>query len=203
MADLDRALKLQPGYLDALLARAELALQTGDRARMTADLEVADVAASKQADTRYDIAELYERADLWRPAIAQYDLWIAAHPEDARVPFALNSRCWARAVGATELELALKDCNAALKRAPTGSEFYARVADSRGLVWLRLANYGKSIADYDAAIKINPKNASSWYLRGIDELRIQKTGDGEADIAQAEALSPTVAERFGRRGIAP
>ena len=80
--------------------------------------------------------------------------------------------------------------SSALRRS---SEFYARVADSRGLVWLRLANYGKSIADYDAAIKINPKNASSWYLRGIDELRIQKTGDGEADIAQAEALSPTVA----------
>lgn len=201
--DLNQALKLKPDHLAALLARAELSLQQGDKARMMTDLEAADAAAAKQADMRYDMAALYEQADLWNSSIAQYNLWIDAHPDDARLPFALNSRCWARAVSAHDLELALKDCNAALKRASKGSEFYARVANSRGLVWLRMGNYDKSIADYDAAIKINPKDASSWYVRGIDELRVQRRGDGEADIAQAEALAPTVAEKHSRRGIAP
>ncbi len=203
MTDLNQALKLKPDYLAALLARAQLSLQKGNKDRMISDLEAANSAASKQEDMRFEMAVTYERADLLDAAVAQYDLWIDAHPEDARVPFALNSRCWVRAVGAHDLELALKDCNAALKRAPKGSEFYAHVANSRGLVWLRMGSYEKSIADYDSAIKINPKDASSWYARGIDELRLQKPGESQADIAQAEALSPTVAERFSRHGIAP
>ena len=116
------------------------------------------------------MAAAYERADRFTAAIAQYDLWIAAHEDDERIPHALNSRCWARALDGGDASLALKDCNAALKRAKKGSSFYAQVADSRGLVLLRLGDYPKSIADYDASIAIAPKIAWSWYGRGIDKL---------------------------------
>ena len=203
MADLNRALELNPGHLAALLARAELSLQKGDKARMTADLEAADVAASRQAEMRYEMAALYEDAYLSSPAIAQFDLWIAAHPDDARLPFALNSRCWARAFGGVDLSLALKDCNAALKRAKRGSSFYAQVADSRGLVFLRFGDYAESIADYDASITIAPKIAWSWYGRGIDKLRQHQIAAGDADIAQAKSLDPTIAEAFAQHGVEP
>jgi len=203
MQDLDRALKLEPAYVAALLSHAELSLQRGDNARATADLEAADGAASKQADLRYQIGLAYERADLLGPAIAQYDLWIAAHPEDARLPYAQNSRCWARALGGTDLALALKDCDAALKRADKGTGFYARAANSRALVRLRMGKYGESIADYNAAIKIDPKDPWAWYGRGIDEQRMKMTGEAQVDIAQAEALSPKIAEQFNRHGLSP
>jgi tetratricopeptide (TPR) repeat protein len=99
--------------------------------------------------------------------------------------------------------LAVKDCNAALKRAEKSSPFYAEVADSRGLVFLRMGDYDRSIVDYDASLKINAKNAWSLYGRGIDNLRKQKTSDGDADIAQATAVWPQVVEEFKRRGIVP
>lgn len=98
---------------------------------------------------------------------------------------------------------ALKDCNAALKRAKKGSDFYAQVADSRGLVFLRLGDYARSIADYDASVAIAPKTAWSWYGRGIDRLRQHQAAAGDADVARAKLLAPTIADEFTRYGIPP
>ncbi len=202
IADFDQALKLKPDDVAALVSRAELSLQSGDKLRAGADLDAANAAASKQADVRYAMAHAYLRADLSGPAIAQYDLWIASHADDARLPEALNSRCWVRALAGVDLALALKDCNAALSRADKSSPFYARVVNSRGLVLLRMGDYDKSMSDYDASLKINPKDAWSWYGRGIDKFRKQKTSEGDADIAQATAIWPKVADEFNRYGIA-
>jgi tetratricopeptide (TPR) repeat protein len=89
------------------------------------------------------------------------------------------------------------------QRAEKESPFYAKVSDSRGLVFLRLGDYPKSIADYDAAIAIAPKKASSWYGRGIDKLRQHQTAAADADIVQAESLSLKIAEKFTHYGISP
>lgn len=83
------------------------------------------------------------------------------------------------------------------------AETEAMVADSRGLVFLRMGDYDKSIADYDSSLKIDAKNARSLYGRGIDKLRKQRTSEGDADIAQATAVWPEVAEDFKRHGIGP
>ena len=203
LADFDQALKLKPKNLPALIARAQLLLQRGDNDLAAADLDAADAIAPRGADERYQIAHAYERADRLAPAIAQLTLWIDAHADDARLPDALNSRCWIRALQGADLTLAAKDCNAALRRADKSSPFYAKVADSRGLVFLRMGDYDKSITEYDASLKIDAKNAWSLYGRGIDKLRKQKTSDGDADIAQATAIWPQVGDEFKRRGIVP
>jgi len=203
MADFDQSLKLKPEDLRVRIARAHLLLQRGDNALATADLDAAAAIAPKEADERYQIAHLYERADRLAPAIAQFGLWIDSHADDARLPDALNSRCWVRAIEGADLAFALKDCNAALKRAPKSSPFYATVANSRGLVFLRMGDYEQSLVDYNASLKINPKNASSLYGRGIDKLRKQRTADGDADIALATAIRPQITEEFKRRGILP
>jgi tetratricopeptide (TPR) repeat protein len=186
--DLDQTLKLNPRHVAALVSRAELLLESGDVTGATADLDAANRAATKQEDLRYAMAKAYGSADRLSSAVEQFDLWIAAHGEDERIPYAQAGRCRARALAGSDLPLALKDCNAALKRAGKGTPHYARVADSRGLVFLRLGDYARSIADYDAAIAIAPQSAWGWYGRGIDKLRQHQTAAGEADIAQAKSL---------------
>ena len=203
MTDLDRALTLDPEHIAALLARAELSLRNGDRVRARSDLDAAGRVAPPQADARYTMAHLYERAAVPTSAIAQYDLWISAHADDARLPEALYSRCWARALAGVDLAPALTDCSTALKRSDKSSALYARAANGRGLVLLRLGDYDKSMSDYAMSLKLNPRDAWAWYGLGIDKLRRQKTAEGEADIAQAKALSPQIAEEFGHFGIAP
>jgi predicted aspartyl protease/tetratricopeptide (TPR) repeat protein len=201
--DLDRTLQLNPQHVVALVSRAELLLAGGDRTGASAELDAASRIAAKQADLRYDMAVVYERADRLNAAVEQYDLWIAAHVDDERVPYAQNASCRARALADSDLPLALKDCNAALKRAKKGSAFYAQVSDSRGLVFLRLGDYPHSIADYDGAIAITPQRPWSWYGRGVDKLRQHQPAAGDADIAQAKKLLPTIGEKATHYGIVP
>jgi tetratricopeptide (TPR) repeat protein len=179
-------------------------LEEKDRAGATADLEVADQIAPKQADERFELAELYLQFGLPARAVPQYDLWIANHPNDSRMVQALHGRCWVRAVQGQGLAEALSDCNAAYRQSDkTNHAGVAAVLASRGLVRLRLGNYDKAVADYDDSLKLAPKNPWSLYGRGVAKIRMQKKADGEADLARATELSSTIAQEFQRRGIAP
>ena len=203
ITDFDQSLKLKPNNLRALIARAQLLIKRGDNDLAAADLDAADAVAPREANERYQIAYGYERADRLAPAISQLTLWIDSHADDARLPEALNSRCWFRVLEGTDLPLALNDCNAALKRAEKSSPFYAKVAASRGLLFLRMGEYDRSIADYDASLRINANNPWSLYGRGIDKLRRQNPSDGDADIAKATTIWPQITQEFKRRGIVP
>jgi tetratricopeptide (TPR) repeat protein len=203
MTDFNLAIKLKPDAVPALFARAELGLWMHDKQAASADLDAADAAMAKEENARLTLAEVYRRADLLEPAIRQFDMWITYHSEDSRMPVALNGRCRARALRGVELQTALKDCNAAIKHATNVSSFYAQVADSRGLVFLRLGEYDKSIADYNASLKIVAKNPWSLYGRGIDEMHKQKSVEGQSDLGQATAIWPQVADEFKRWGIIP
>ncbi len=202
-ADLNRALQLKPDDLSALEVRAQLRLRVHDIAGATADLEAADRAAPKEADIRFFLARAYQSADLLPASIAQYDLWIPSHATDARMPDALKNRCWIRALQGQDLNQALSDCNAALRSNAKGDPYRAQVLNGRGLVRLRLGDYGGSVADYDESLKLYPKDAWGLYGRGIAKIRGNKLVEGEADTAAATALWPPIAEEFKRRGITP
>jgi tetratricopeptide (TPR) repeat protein len=197
--DLDQALKLNPDYLDAAVARAELKLFKKDRAGALTDLEAADRVAAKEADIRYTLARLYQRADSPEQATAQLDLWIPLHSQDVRLPRALNERCWNRARAGRQLDIALEDCNAGLRRDSQSPQ----LLDSRGLVYLRIGKLDKAIADYNAALKINPRLAWSLYGRGVAEIRKGMTSQGEADIAAAAAIAPRLSETAKKIGVVP
>lgn len=196
VGDIDKALQLNPEYIDALMIRAQIRLHDKDNEGAAADLDAVDRLVPKEADIRHRLAGLYEEADRLPSAIEQLNLWIKVRPDDINRVSALNGRCWDRALLGQELELALKDCDAALRlkdNTPTH--------DSRGLVHLRRGEYAKAIADYDAVLKINPKAAWSLYGRGLAEKKIGKTTAGEADIAAAMAVNPQIAERAKKYGI--
>jgi tetratricopeptide (TPR) repeat protein len=132
-------------------------------------------------------------------AIEQYDLWIAAHPDDNRQPMALNGRCWARAMANVDLNRALKDCNGALSRMAHS----AALLDSRAMVRLRMGDYPHALADYDEALKAGSDTAWTHYGRGIAELKLGRKADGDADIAMARSLDAEIIEQAKKRGIVP
>jgi tetratricopeptide (TPR) repeat protein len=202
-ADFDRAIQLAPSDTPVRVARAELSLTRHDQAGAAADLDAADAAAATQADLRFTMAGLYWRADLLDRSLKQFDSWIEFHDADARMPAALDGRCRIRALLGTQLPQALKDCNTARGRVDKSNPLLARILDSRGLVFLRMNDYDKSMADYDASIKLAPKSAGAWYGRGIVELRLNKAAAGNTDIEHAKTLAPKVADVFSRYGITP
>jgi tetratricopeptide (TPR) repeat protein/predicted aspartyl protease len=201
MVDFNRVLELNPDHVPALMGRAQLRINAKDISNARLDLDAIDKIAAKQADVRYDLAVAYERTDLLGPAIAQFDLWIAAHAEDSRLANALNGRCAARGRLGRDLPAALKDCNEAVSRSDKHNN--AAVLDNRALVRFRLGDYDKSIGDYDAALKLQPRSAWTLYGRGLAKLKKNQRSEGEADIAQAVNIAPGVVDGYKRLDIAP
>jgi tetratricopeptide (TPR) repeat protein/predicted aspartyl protease len=201
MADFNRVLELRPDHVFALMSRAELRIAAKDFPGAIADLNSVDKLAAKPDNVRLEMAHAYDAADSLVAAIAQYDLWIQSHREDVQLAFALNGRCWDRAMLGRDLRDALADCNKAVRLSVKGAN--AGILDSRGFVQLRLENYDKAIGDYDASLRLTPNNAWSLYGRGIAKIRKNDRAAGEADIANAVKIAPKIAEQFEARGVTP
>jgi tetratricopeptide (TPR) repeat protein/predicted aspartyl protease len=200
LSDFDQALKLKPDDLLTHAARADLQERRKDYAEASTDLDAADRAATKEADIRLYLGELYLRADRYGAAVEQYSDWIEVHgQQDAQMPHALNLRCWARALWNQDLGQALSDCNAALRLRPDQPE----ILDSRALVFLRQGKYADAIADYDRALRDHPRIAWTYYCRGVAKLRSGRPAEGTADIEAATAIDPHIAEEAQKRGLSP
>ena len=203
LSDFDQTLKLKPDHVPALVARAELRYGGGDTPHAILDLDAADRAASKEADARLRMAYVYAQADRLPEAKAQLDLWVAAHTADSRLGLALNERCWVRTLAGLELPQALRDCNEALNLADKKAADSGQLFLSRGLVRLRLGDYQKSLDDFSTSLGLGPKDAWALYGRGVDELRLGKHAQGEADLDSAQAVWPGIAQAFEKHGIHP
>jgi len=197
MADLNQAVKLKPDDTQALVTRAQLRVGGREMAGAVADLDAADRILPKEADIRLTMGHLYDRADNGAAAIAQYSLWIKAHPDDNRMAQALNGRCWVRALWNIDADKAVADCDGAVRR----DRKIASYLDSRGLAHLRVGENDQAIADYDAAVALQPKIAWSLYGRGIAKLRKGLTADGQADLVAASALAPALPAQARAHGL--
>jgi tetratricopeptide (TPR) repeat protein/predicted aspartyl protease len=197
--DFDQALLLKTDNLEALIARSQFRQRSGDIPGAASDLDAAANAATKEAAIRLDFGQAYQQMDLNRQAIVQFDLWIAVHPEDARLVVALNDRCWARALLGDQLDLALADCNKALSM----NSKFAAALDGRGLVRLRRGEYQKALSDYNDSVALQPKNAWALYGRGLTKLHLGMNAQGQADIEAAQAANPNIGELAQKYGIAP
>ena len=194
-ADLDLAVKVAPNDPKIRLARAQSLMGRKRKADALSDLKLVDAGLPQQADERLTLGTTLQILDQFDEAVSNYDRWISAHPDDSRMPVALNDRCWTRALSGKDLALALKDCNAALRRSKSGAFF-----DSRGLVDLRMGEFDKAIADYDSALQQMPKSAWSLYGRGLARLH-KNDPSGQADIKAALAIDPELPTRAKALGI--
>ena len=73
--------------------------------------------------------------------------------------------------------------------------------DSRGFAYLKMGETDRAIADYTAALKLDPKLAGALYGRGVAKLRKGDKKGGEADLAAAKAMRPEIDAIFARYGI--
>ena len=202
-ADLDRSLELKPSEVPALMARAGLRLNAKDTAGATADLEAAGRFSASEADVRLEIARDYVRAELFARAEIQFDLWVSAHPNDARLVMALSDRCWLGALSGQNLPSALNDCNTVVKRMDKSNSGNWVIIASRGIVRLRMGDNDQAIADFDSTLKQLPKNVWALYGRGVAKQRQGKTAEAQGDTVAATALQSGIADTFKKHGITP
>jgi tetratricopeptide (TPR) repeat protein len=198
MADLDQALKDSPDHVQGLMTRGELLIQRRELTRAQADFDAAIRLAPENHNLPLRAGAAYTRTGNFEQGIREYDGWLAAHPKDDAAAQVLNARCFTRAAWGKELETALADCDAAMKR---GGKI-STVLDNRGLVLLRLGRIDKAIKQYDAAIRAQPKAAWALYGRGLAKLKKGEKAEGEADIRAAAAIAPNLLQEAKRYGLA-
>jgi tetratricopeptide (TPR) repeat protein len=109
----------------------------------------------------------------------------------------LNNICWAKATAGVALESALKECDAALSKAP-GSAGYI---DSRALVLLRLGRLDDALAEYDRALALDPNSSSSLFGRAVVWARKGDKAKSSADAAAALKTDPEVRSSYGSFGL--
>ena len=127
-------------------------------------------------------------------AIEDADSAAEHHGQDYSVQ---NARCWSRAVGNVELDVARQACTLAIRLAPEEANVY----DSRGMVGLRQARWQDAWNDYDDALALSPDFSSALYGRGLAALGLGRIDDAEDDIAYALDLDPTMGEVYGAFGL--
>lgn len=198
MADLDEALKRQPNDPEALMRRGELYLAARDLVRAKVDFDTAQKLAPADSTWVQQAGFDYSRAGQFEAAIQELDVWIASHPKDENLPQVQSARCYARGAWGKELDVALADCDAAVKRYKTSD-----IMTNRALVLLRLGRLDEAIAEYGAALKAQPHLAAALYGRGLAELKKGQAAEGAADVSAAKALAPGLPEQYRRFGLSP
>ena len=106
-------------------------------------------------------------------------------------------RCAVRSVLNQDLNLAISDCDEALRIIPN----YSFALVDRAYIFLKVGEIAHSIADFDTVLQRQPNNAYALYGRGLAK---EKAGDDLAaknDFAAAykagQNLSESVERRFG------
>jgi tetratricopeptide (TPR) repeat protein len=195
LADLDKSLALDPGNREVLMLRAEARLDAKDEKGAFADAEAASRATPPGSLASAEIADLFVRAHQPARAIPLLDEVIAEHREDAAFNWLIYKRCRARALAGVEFDKALNDCNHVMHDRP------AVVLDSRGLIYFRKGNFAAAVADYDAALKSNPKLAWSLYMRGQAKIELGQSDAGKADQAAARVIQADIGDEVAGYGI--
>jgi tetratricopeptide (TPR) repeat protein len=128
-------------------------------------------------------------------AIADYDRAIKLNPNYA---IAYSNRCWARVLANKQLQEALSDCDKALSLLSQPDN--VRALDNLGYVYLRFDRFDDAIANFNAAIEIDPTFAASLYGRGLAKLKKNDRDGARADMAAAAMIRPTIAEELASYG---
>ena len=192
--DYDAALAIDPRNMDALTNRAALYSISGQMDKALADLDAAIAIRENDPITYFNRGYVQFSRKKYDLAIADYTASIKLDP---RMAMAYNNRCMTLILAGRNADAALADCSKAGELAPDDID----VRDTRGFVYLKTGKPELAVAEYDAALKIDPKRALALYGRGLARIRSGDIAAGNADRAAAAALMPDVGSQFSTYGL--
>jgi tetratricopeptide (TPR) repeat protein len=70
--------------------------------------------------------------------------------------------------------------------------------DSRAFANLKAGKFDPALADYNAALAVNPRFASSLYGRGLTKQKMGDEAGGKIDITAAQGVDPQIVQHFGK-----
>ena len=196
IVDHDEAIRIDPTYSAGYMHRGNAYARHGDFDRALADHSEAIRLSPNDADAFYNRGYTYSHKGDHEQAVGDYTAGLALDADNSRL---WGQRCWSRAVVGKELREAIEDCDKANSLAPK----IPQILGYRGLVYLKLGQFDKAVADYDAALALtkNPNNSEWLYGRGVAKLKNGDSTGGNADIERAKTIKADIAEDYVKYGF--
>lgn len=196
LADHAEAIRTDPTYSAGYMHRRNAYARHGDFDHAIADHSEAIRLSPKDGDSFYNRGYTYSHKGDHTRAVEDYSAGLALDANNSRL---WGQRCWSRAIVGKQLQEAIEDCDKANSLAPK----IPQILGYRGLVYLKLGQFDKAVADYDAALALtkNPDNAEWLYGRGATKLKRGDSAGGNADIERAKTLKADIAEDYLKYGI--
>lgn len=197
--------------MEAAISEFSLALQSGeDRAEAVYwrgrcyimlrnfDAAIGELGTAIDARAGFAMAHLFRGFALGRvgriaEALEDFNMALAADPSLAEAYHHRGSAL----LELGQYEKALEDLNRVVKSKPGFAAFY-----DRGLTHFHLGKLAESIADFDEAIKENPKFAPALYNRGSVYFQMERYREAARDFGEAVRVNPKYENAFYMRGVA-
>ena len=192
LADLDKALALDPNNESVLAVKASL---LSDHGRSTEALPLFDKAIATSLDGSYlqlGRAVALQRAGRTAEAKRVFDSELAK----AKTAPDLNRLCWTKAVNGVLLDSALQNCRDALRLDPG----YKDATDSLAMVLLKLGDLKQALIEYNKAFAAN-SGAEALMGRAIVRARLGDAAGAQADALAARRLRPDIDDTFAEYGL--
>ncbi|WP_310411869.1 tetratricopeptide repeat protein [Chamaesiphon sp. OTE_8_metabat_110] len=193
IADLDRAIKINPNLSNAYNGRGSAKLAVGDNQGAIADFDRVIKINPNYAETYVSRGTAKLNQGEKKEAIADLDRAIQINPNSAD---AYMHR------GTAKSDLGdNKGANADYDRAVKINPNYDAAYFFRGTAKLNQGEKKGAIADFDRAITINPNYAEVYIFRGTVKSDLGDKKGAIADFDRAIQINPNYAEAYGSRGL--
>jgi tetratricopeptide (TPR) repeat protein len=228
LADLNHALELDPANPAAYVARGLTNVRHGNSLKALQDFDAALHLNPRDSDALRNRGALYAKLGQHDRAIRDFDTVVAITPNDPIAFFdrgyalfgkkqyelaaldystaifldpglglAYLNRCLVLTIQGRELVKALSDCDQALKLMPVS----IAARQTRGFIYLKLGDPAIALAEYDAALQMDPNSPLALYGQGLAKIRLRNDEEGKADQAAATVLVPSFKDEFSVYGV--
>lgn len=173
--------------------RGLLYVMAGDYNRAVGNFDDAIRNSPKLALLYYNRSLVYEKKGDSARASADYNKAISIDPKLAqrKKDFIHQARSAPRDARNDQNDCFMADISACTRiidgRSPGNK---ARAYTSRGLSYLMESNYDGAIAEFNEAIRIDPKNSAAYSNRGVAYRKKGDNARAEADLKEAARLNP-------------
>ncbi len=182
LADLERALALDPEDPRSLVNRGQARSEAGDVAGARADFDLVLARDPRSKDALNNRGLLRESVGDLAGAIADYDAALAVAPGSKEELVNRGVARWRTG----DLPAALADFDAALAADPS----FPGALSNRGVVKGHLGDLAGAIADFDAALVLEPGNSNALSNRGHARWLLGDAARAVPDLERALAAAP-------------
>lgn len=190
----DRALALQPDFVEAQFNRANVLIALQRHAEALTALETTLALAPQHGPAHYNRATLLATLGRDDEAVTAFSHAIALSPQ--AVEAYINRATVLLRLG--RLQEALADYDAVIARRPDDAQAYAK----SGALLIGLDQLAQAEARLSRAITLSPQDYDSWNNRGNARLGLHRGQEALADFDQALVLAPDFAAAHSNRGNA-